>query len=167
MDMTKLRLLILALVMVVAILLVAAGNADQVESAQVPEEQLLVEWDGTTLNTRTVTVSSAAEREFLDGYNKMNRMLVDAAADAWQRYQGGGSPERNVIETEYGTVTVERRVTESDRRVSTLMEISVEIERVETPYGLITVEKQSFGEPDEKAAWEEGDSGGQPLGLSE
>ncbi len=157
-------LIIVTLIATLAILLVAATMADGGGTPESPQQEEFVEWDGTVLTVRQVPVGSEAEREFLIEHSRKNRMLLDAAMDYSQRYQDGGSPAHEVIETEYGTVTTERTITEGNQSSATPAEVSVEVEHIETPHGLITIETQSFGEHDEEAAAR---SGGQPLGLSE
>ena len=153
---------LLILVATVAVLLAAAVTADDDGTGEDADRPVLAEWDAGTLYTRSVSVESAVEREFVSEYNRMNRAL----ADSWQRHQGGETAGEKVIETEYGTVTVETTAIESDEKAAPT-EVTVEIERVETPYGIITIEKQSFGEPGEVVSADEVDTGGQPLGLSE
>lgn len=143
------------------------GHSDE---PQFPQEQRWLEWDGISVTSRPAIVSSAAEEEFIEEWNRMN----SEQARIGYLYQSGQlpeTPERDVRETEYGIVTVEKTVSESSPIVQPSAETSVEVERVETPYGTITIEKQSFGETvgETYGVGELGeeDAGVQPFALSE
>lgn len=112
---------------------------------QFPQEMQWLEWDGTTLVSRTVPVSSTVEQELIMEWNRKN----SEQATLWQLHESGmlsETPERDVVETGYGIVTVEKTATEDTPLAPGQEEINVEIEQVETPYGTITIEKHSFGE---------------------
>ncbi|MBE7531651.1 MAG: hypothetical protein HS099_18190 [Ardenticatenaceae bacterium] len=130
---------------------------------QFPQEVQWFEWDGTTLVSRTGSVFSTTEQEFIMEWNRKN----SEQATLWQLYQSGAlaeTPEKDVTETGYGIVTVEKASTEGTPLVPGQEEIDVEIEHVETPYGIITVEKHSFRE---STASGKSDSGANLLGLSQ
>lgn len=152
----------------ITVMVVTTAMTNDNETSQATSEQQLFEWDGTILHTRSVYVSPETEQEFLDEWNTMNR----EQARIGQLYQSGQlpeTPESNVIETEHGIVTVEKTIAESNPIIPAQAEISVEIEQAQTPYGTITIEKQSFDGPvsEVNESTVSGDSGVQPMGLSE
>lgn len=141
-------LLASATILLTTITMTARASDDKMlqssDEQQFPQEMDWLEWDGTTLISRTTQVTSAEEKEFLIEWNRQN----SEQATLWQLHQSGQlpeTPEKDVIETEYGIVTVEKTTAENTV-VPGQEEIGVEIEKVETPYGTITVEKHSFGE---------------------
>lgn len=160
--------ILLATVAIVTTAMANDNHMTQVAGANHDSGEVqLLEWDGMTLNSRSVQVSSAAERELIDEWNGMYREQAELLQQT-QNNQLPETPQREVIETAHGTVTVENRATEDEPAESTQEEINVEIEQVETSYGVITIEKHSFGEPiDAEFVLDENDSDIQPTALSE
>lgn len=136
----------MALMAVVVVLLGTTVLANDDGTPNGIGEIELLEWDGVVLTTRTVPYFSEAERVLIEDWNRMNQ----TQAESWQRYRSGqlpDTPERSVIETEYGTITVEKTQSDASPLEPSPTEFAVEISHVETPYGIITIEKRSFGAP--------------------
>ena len=140
----KVRFLLMTLLLVASgVLVVVAALAQDDEVAPAPDELELLEWDGGALTVRLVPVNSEADRQFIVEWNAMIR----AQAELYERASNGKLDEPDVIETEYGPVTVQETVSEGlpDGAVPVLA--SIEVEEIETPYGIVTEETQTFTSP--------------------